>query len=157
MTVEKRKWRGTVSSRWAVRSTCPSPGRLIWLTTEGTLLERPGRAPRATSDTWRSASTGGWWVATRVGEGATRRWKIDAATPPSIEGDVLSFVDLDLDVVIGPGCRLAVRDAGQFVARGWRDSYPPRVAVLAVLGVLAALGRVATRRWPFDGTVDRLT
>ena len=154
MTVEKRKWGGRVSSRWIAHVTSEGGGRLSWRTPMGTVQERPERASRTVRETQHSAATGGWFVATRLGPGHARRWKIDAATPTTVRADAISFVDLDLDVVLGPGHRIAVHDLGQFATRAWREGYPPALVVRAVLGVVEALARAATRRWPFDGSLE---
>ena len=154
MTVEKRKWGGRVTSRWIADVSAAGEHRLVWRTPAGTALERPGRSNRTFGSAQRSATDGGWWVATLLGEGPARRWKIDAAAPAALTDSTLSFIDLDLDLRMGPGRRLAVHDVGQFVARAIRDRYPPRVIVYATGGLVAALWRALLGRWPFDGSLD---
>jgi hypothetical protein len=42
LTIEKRKWDGTVSARWPAELLCDGE-RLVWRTAAGTRRERPRR------------------------------------------------------------------------------------------------------------------
>ena len=52
------------------------------------------------------------------------------AQPPTIEGDVLSYIDLTLDLFVYPDGRWLALDEEDFEARA-RDEYPPEVVVRA--------------------------
>ena len=61
--------------------------------------------------------------------------------PPILESDTLSYVDLDLDVVVWPGGAYEVQDRDQFERNAVEMAYPPEVVELAwrSLGELEAL------------------
>ncbi len=153
LIVEKGKWVGPPTSRWVADLIVAAPRRLAWRTPAGTVRARPRRhRTEATSVVEVSATTGGWWVATRL-PGPRPRWKIDACTPVRIEDGVARFTDLDLDLVIGPGARVRLHDLGQMAlrAREWR--YPPWLVARALGGLAAALARRLLGWWPFDGSI----
>jgi hypothetical protein len=81
-------------------------------------------------------------------------WKVDACTPPEIGPDgVVRFVDLDVDLRLGPGSRVAVLDVLQGLRRAASWRYPPAHVVRALGGLGDALARRALGRWPFDGSL----
>jgi hypothetical protein len=151
--VEKRKWSGPPSARWPARLLRGEKGRMVLLTEAGARRERPrrGRVELARDDEV-AASTGGWWIATRVG--GRPEWKVDACTPLSAGPDgVVRFVDLDVDLRLGPGPRVAVADVLQGVRRATSWRYPPTYVLRALAGLADALARRVLGRWPFDGTL----
>ena len=153
LIIEKRKWVGPATSRWTARVVARAPGRLAWRTPAGTMRVRPRRhRTEVTPADEVSATTGGWWVATRL-PGPRPHWKIDACTPVRVHGGVARFIDLDLDLVIGPGARVRLHDIGQMArrAREWR--YPPWLVARALGGLAASLTRRLLGRWPFDGSI----
>ena len=82
--------------------------------------------------------------------------KCDAALPGVLRGDVLDFVDLDLDVVVLPGYQHYVRDQEIFAERCVSMGYSEEAKRLAHLGILHALRSVRRRQFPFDGHADDL-
>ena len=82
--------------------------------------------------------------------------KCDAALPGVLRGDVLDFVDLDLDVVVLPGYQHYVRDQEIFAERCVTMGYSEEAKRLAHLGILHALRAVRRRQFPFDGHADAL-
>lgn len=153
LAIEKRKRRGPANARWRARLLRADGGRLVWVTDAGTRRERPRRRRVDVAGSAEvAASNGGWWVATRVAADPGY-WKIDVATPPRLRGGVLTYVDLDVDVIVGPGRRLVVRDLGQMAWRAVAWRYPPRIVLGATVGLVDVLVRIALRRWPFDGSL----
>lgn len=89
-------------------------------------------------------------------DGAFLDAKCDAALPGERHGEMLDFVDLDLDVVVLPGGAHYVRDQEVFAERAVSMGYSDEAKRAAHLGVLHALRMVRGRRFPFDGHADRL-
>lgn len=154
--VVKHKRVGPAAADWEAVLVSAESRRLVWATPAGALRDRPRRMRTevvATAEV--TASTARWWIATRIEE-PRPHWKIDAVTPPRLGPDgVLRFTDLDVDLVLGPGRRVALRDLGQMLRRTLTWRYPPRIVAGALLGIAAALVRRALGRWPFDGSLER--
>lgn len=158
VSVEKRKWDRTVSSRAPGWLLDDDDARRTWLVPAGTRHERPraGKSELSGADTL-YVSTGAWWVANvHAGpEGAPPAYEVDAAlSPASPRDDVLAFVDLDLDLVIAEG-RVRLTDADDFRTRCRAMGYPPEIQAGAWEGLRDAAARHAEGRWPFDGWLVR--
>lgn len=151
--MEKLKWDGTMSARWPALLGAAGPGRRRWLTPAGTRREHPrrGMAETVARDEAAAAEDGRWWVVTaRLGEGGAPLYRVDAATPPALEGRTLRFCDLDLDLDL-EGAGAALRDVGDFEARARSMGYPPEVQRGAWAGLADAARRHTEGEWPFDG------
>lgn len=90
-------------------------------------------------------------------EGGTwaREAKCDAALPTTQKGNLLEFVDLDLDVIVLPGAHY-VRDQRQFAERSISMACTEDVKRQAHLGILHALRMVRRQQFPFDAHAGRL-
>jgi hypothetical protein len=160
ITVEKRKWDGSVAARTPAWLVTASPGaRYVWVTLPGATRERPRRG---TTEVVRAAeiSVAGpeWWVASGLtnagGEPAIARLVVDASMPAHLSEDgTLVFVDLDLDLEI-TGRDIALRDLGDFARRAEQMDYPQAVRRRAWSGLRAAERRARRGEWPFDGSLD---
>ena len=82
--------------------------------------------------------------------------KCDAALPGQWRGDTVSFVDMDLDVVVLPGLQHYIRDQDVFAQRSVSMAYDDEAKRLAHLGILHALRMVRRRQFPFDGHAEAL-
>jgi protein associated with RNAse G/E len=80
----------------------------------------------------------------------------DAALPASIRGREITFVDLDLDVVVEGDGPAALRDEAAFAANRERMGYPPEVVVAAWEGIRIIREVIAEARYPLDGSAERL-
>lgn len=157
ITVEKRKWDGSVSARWPALLVSGPPRPWIWVATAGTRRERPrrGEVEVLEREERGCALPGAWWVATVLlgPDGRVERYGVDAATPvrPLADG-AIGFIDLDLDLDAPPdGSPVTLQDAAQFAARARRMGYPAGVRRGAWEGLREAAGRLRRRDWPFDG------
>lgn len=152
--VEKRKWDGSVATRSEALLLSGGADVVCWFTRAGTVMDRPrkGRSERAASDeAWMSG--GRFWIASctasRNGPGVDYRVDVGLSPQPPLASGI-SFVDLDLDLIISGG-HIRVRDVSDFAGRAVVMHYPPRVIIGAVRGLIEAMWRVRTQRWPFDG------
>jgi len=156
VVVEKRKWDGTVSARWAARVVSREASVWCWRTDIGTIRERPRLdALEVVTQEELSVAGQGWWVLTAFldADGRIERMKVDAATPVTAETDrLLWFVDLDLDLQI-EGSSVIVRDEDVLVRRAREMGYPPEVCGRARAALEDVAARWATRRWPFDAAL----
>jgi len=87
-------------------------------------------------------------------DGSFRNFYCNIAMPPRVQGDVLEFIDLDIDVVIWPGGRREVLDLDDFEINSQRYSYPDDLRLKA-LGALDELIRsIDAADFPFDQATD---
>ena len=71
---------------------------------------------------------GGWYVAAYNGTANTRlALYVDVTTPPTITGDVIEAVDLDLDVLRMRDGRVLLDDEDEFEEHQVRYGYPPEI------------------------------
>lgn len=76
--------------------------------------------------------------------------KCDAALPGELHGREVSFVDLDLDLILLPDGTQALRDLEKL-----RDGpYTPAQRATAWRGIRLARDLIAARAFPFDGTPE---
>ena len=78
---------------------------------------------------------------------------VDITTVPEWDGEVVSMVDLDLDVVRGRTGRVWVDDEDEFADHRVRFGYPADVVRLAATSCDAVHAAVTTRLPPYDGLV----
>ncbi len=79
-------------------------------------------------------------------------YQCDAGYPAEIEGDELSFVDLDLDLIVRPGEMAFERDFDDFASRRRTMCYSPDAIQTAYRGLALAHRLVDARECPFDGS-----
>jgi len=87
-------------------------------------------------------------------DGVLQRY-CNIAEPARLDGDVLSFVDLDLDLVWRRGSGWQVVDEDEFAVNAARFTYPPPLVAAARTALEGLRARVEGKGFPFDGTLDR--
>jgi len=95
------------------------------------------------------------FVATFYAAGGAVEVYVDISTVPSWEGDLVSAVDLDLDVVRGWTGRVWVDDEDEFAAHRVSLGYPDDLVALATRSCDAVLAAVRGRKAPYDGGTGR--
>lgn len=88
--------------------------------------------------------------------GEVIEYHCDAGFPATIEGRDITFVDLDLDVVLDANLRGVVRDFDDFEANRAAMNYSEEALIAAMEGVLLAWKMVESKKLPFDGHAERL-
>ena len=155
VTIEKRKWDGSVSARWTAQFSRDG-ARLTWRTPIGTERDHPRTKRRETTGLLEvSATCGKGWIATARfdSKGRLLGYEVDATAGDESERDgVLVFVDLDLDLDIS-GDTAVVKDLIEFAQRREEMDYPPGLLSRAVVALDDALTRHRNGQWPFDGSL----
>jgi uncharacterized protein len=72
--------------------------------------------------------------------------------PPSLDGNVLSYVDLDIDVLVQPDLSYQILDADDFQENAARYDYPNHVRSNAELAVEELIKLIETRTFPFGSS-----
>ncbi|HEX5707309.1 MAG TPA: DUF402 domain-containing protein [Pyrinomonadaceae bacterium] len=88
----------------------------------------------------------------REPDGAHRNYYCNVNTPPTLEDDTLSFVDLDIDVLVAPDFTYQVLDEDEFALHSARYGYPEELRARARAAVAELIELVERRLFPFDGT-----
>ena len=93
-----------------------------------------------------------WFSVFRFTEpsGALRNYYCNINTPVRLEGERLSFVDLDVDVLVAPDFTYRVLDEDEFERHEKLYQYPPEFRRRVSEALAEALELIRLRRFPFD-------
>jgi protein associated with RNAse G/E len=97
-----------------------------------------------------------WYSVFRFREpcGALRNFYCNLNTPPTFENNVITFVDLDIDVLVAPDFSYRVLDEDEFELHAERYKYPPKFRRCAREALAEVIALVARRQFPFDINSD---
>jgi len=87
-------------------------------------------------------------------DGGFRNFYCNIAMPPRVHGDVLEFVDLDIDLVVWPDGHREVLDLGEFEMNSERYSYSDEVRFKALHALDDLIRSIETADFPFDQATD---
>lgn len=124
----------------------------------GTWLSRPGAGFHALADQVVLVPHDAWWMATFYSPYDAQRpvdVYVDIATPATWDGDVVTSVDLDLDVIRGATGRTWVDDEDEFAEHRVTLDYPEDLVAGALEVCPHVLDAVESAAAPFDGTALR--
>ncbi len=79
-----------------------------------------------------------------------RNFYCNVAMPPSLDGGVLTYVDLDIDVLVKPDSSYRVLDLDDFEENASRYGYSPEVQEKAHAALAEVIRLIETRSFPFD-------
>jgi len=150
------KYDGTEHRRW--------PARL--LQREGSLLVLDGRFEEEITHALLGTISRGtlsieyywldhWYNVFRFLEpdGTLRNYYCNINVPPRFDGRVLSFVDLDIDVLVAPDLSYEIIDEDEFRENALRYAYPSEVKRRALEALRELVALIESREFPFDAHV----
>jgi hypothetical protein len=70
--------------------------------------------------------------------------------PPSFDGRVLSYIDLDIDVLVAPDFTYKILDVDDFEENAKRFAYPGEVQANARMALAELISLIETRAFPFN-------
>jgi len=70
--------------------------------------------------------------------------------PPQFDGRVLSYVDLDIDVLVEPDLTYRILDEDDFEQNARRYGYPEEIQTNARRALAEVIGLIESRAFPFD-------
>jgi hypothetical protein len=153
ITVRSCKYDGRVHREWEA-SVERVEGSLVVL--EGSFVEEVRhpllghivRGTRSTEYYW----TDRWYSIFRFREpeGALRNYYCNVNAPARFDRDALTFVDLDIDVLVAPDFSVRILDEDEFETNAVRYAYPQDFRARAARAVEELLALVAQRAFPFD-------
>jgi protein associated with RNAse G/E len=93
-----------------------------------------------------------WYNVFRFHEptGELRSYYCNVNVPPVFDGHVLSYVDLDIDILVAPDLSFRVVDEDEFELNAARFHYPAEVRERARAALDELVSMILSRRFPFD-------
>lgn len=83
--------------------------------------------------------------------GELRNYYCNVNVPPTFDGEILSYVDLDLDILVAPDFSYRLLDLDDFETNSQRYGYSAEVQNNARRAVDELVGMIQTRQFPFNG------
>lgn len=93
-----------------------------------------------------------WYSVFRFTEptGELRNYYCNVNAPPKLDGHVLSFVDLDIDILVTPELTYTILDEEEFLENALRFKYPSDVKRRVHAAVVELIEMIERRQFPFD-------
>ena len=82
--------------------------------------------------------------------GELRNYYCNVNAPPTFDGHVLSYVDLDIDILVAPDLSFRIVDEDEFEANAAHYNYPSEVRESARAALAELVALIESRRFPFD-------
>jgi protein associated with RNAse G/E len=70
--------------------------------------------------------------------------------PPKFDGVTLDYVDLDIDLIVCPDCRVITLDEAEFAENSTRFGYPPEVIQNVESALVEIRSLISARQFPFN-------
>ena len=83
-------------------------------------------------------------------DGQTRLFYCNINLPPAFADGVLSYIDLDIDVLVHPDLSYQVLDLDEFELNTARYRYPPELKRKALAAIDKLIAMIESRQFPFD-------
>jgi protein associated with RNAse G/E len=92
-----------------------------------------------------------WYSIFRFTEpaGALRNFYCNVNTQPSFDGHTLTYIDLDIDVLVAPDLSFQILDEDEFTANAALYQYPDAICVRARESVNQLIALIRERQFPF--------
>lgn len=93
-----------------------------------------------------------WYNVFRFLEPAGRllNYYCNVNVPPVFDGRLLSYIDLDLDILVAPDLSYSILDRDEFETNAARFNYPPEILRRAVQALDELVALIESRHFPFD-------
>jgi protein associated with RNAse G/E len=82
--------------------------------------------------------------------GELRNYYCNINIPPNFDGEILSFIDLDLDIMISNNFNITVLDEDEFESNAKKYNYPNEIKQKAKKTLTELLALIKRREFPFD-------
>lgn len=83
-------------------------------------------------------------------DGTTRLWYCNVNTPPELAGSMLSYVDLDIDILVQPDGIYQVLDLDEFEANARTYAYSEEEKARALIALDELISMIENRQFPFQ-------
>ena len=82
-------------------------------------------------------------------DGSTRLWYCNINTPPELNGGTLTYIDLDIDILVQPDFSFQVLDEDEFETNAGLYGYSPEEKISARSAVDELIGMIEQHHFPF--------
>lgn len=82
--------------------------------------------------------------------GETLNFYCNIIIPPRLQENVLSYIDLDLDILVAPDLSYSILDEDEFIANAERFKYPLEVQRCAQRSLKELIALVESQQFPFN-------
>lgn len=89
-------------------------------------------------------------------KGGTRLYYCNVGAPPTVDGNVLSYVDLDIDILVRPDLSYQLLDLEEFESNGKRWNYSDETRRLALASVTDLVSMIRGHQFPFSHHITRV-
>jgi len=83
-------------------------------------------------------------------DGELRNYYCNVNMPPTLDGEVLSYIDLDIDILVEPDFSYRILDLDEFEENAGRYNYPEHVRQSARQAVTELIELIEDRKFPFN-------
>lgn len=83
-------------------------------------------------------------------DGALRSFYCNVNIPPHFDGQVLSYIDLDMDILVAPDLSYRIVDEDEFILNAARYNYPQQVRERAYQSLQELVALIENRTFPFS-------
>ena len=83
-------------------------------------------------------------------DGSFRNFYCNVNMPPRFDGRTLTYVDLDMDIVVSPGLSYEILDVEEFETNALRFKYPEDVRRRAHIAIDELISLIESRLFPFN-------
>ena len=87
-------------------------------------------------------------------DGSTRLYYCNVNMPPALEGDMLSYIDLDMDILVQPDLSYQILDLDEFERHAKQFGYSEQVKMQARAALGELVSMIASRQFPFTEDVS---
>jgi protein associated with RNAse G/E len=86
-------------------------------------------------------------------DGTTRLYYCNLSMPPAISGNILTYIDLDIDILVRPDFSYQILDLEEFAANAARYDYSEQVKTQAHEAVDELISVIKARQAPFVSNI----
>jgi len=153
ITVQARKYDNRIHRQWQAQLVTQDDSLIV---VEGVFAEEikhsllgtiaPGTL--STEYYW----TDRWFSVFRFREptGELRNYYCNINQPAEFDGNILSFIDLDIDVLVAPDFSYRIVDEDEFMAHAERYNYPAALRAQVPCALANLIEIIKGREFPFD-------
>lgn len=152
-TINSRKFDGAIHRSWTAELVDRAESLIIFTGVFETEIKHPklGVIRRGTVSRefyW----TNRWYNVFRFHEpeGGLRNFYCNVSQPPVCAGDVLDYVDLDIDVVVWKDFSIEILDLEEYLENAGKFNYSTELRNNAGEGLKEVLHLIKTKSFPFD-------
>lgn len=153
VTVQARKFDGRLHREWQAKLVAQDDSLII---VEGVFVEEI-RHPQLGTIAKGTLSTEYYWTYRCYSvfrflqpSGELRNYYCNINLPAEFDGRILTFIDLDIDVLVAPDFSYRVLDEEEFVANAALYDYPEDVRQAVPHALAELIGFIERRDYPFD-------